>query len=63
MEHYPRGTIEVSEWCRKCAKYTMHRVDGVKLGPCLVCLKRLETDSEKKKDEPLQGMQLDLFGK
>lgn len=40
MQHYTRNTVEVSEWCRKCGKKTMHRVDGVKLGPCLDCLNR-----------------------
>lgn len=38
MQHYTRNTVEVSEWCSKCGKYTMHRVDAPKLGPCLVCL-------------------------
>jgi hypothetical protein len=43
MQHYTRNTLEVREWCRKCNKATMHRVDAPKLGPCLECLKRLET--------------------
>ena len=41
MQHFTRNTVEVSEWCSKCGRNTMHRVDGVKLGPCLDCLKKL----------------------
>jgi hypothetical protein len=26
-EHYTRNTVEVSAWCAKCSKRTMHRVD------------------------------------
>lgn len=59
-QHYPKSTVEASAWCKKCRKDTMHRVDGVNLGPCLVCLKKL---MPKPKWEPLQGIQLDLFGK
>lgn len=42
MEHYPRNTVEVGAWCSKCHKETRHRVDGVKLGPCFDCMKRLD---------------------
>lgn len=38
MEHFTRNTIEASAWCPKCGKNTQHRVDGVKLGPCIDCL-------------------------
>lgn len=41
-EHYQRNTVEVSAWCNRCGKDTPHRVDAPKLGPCLVCLARLE---------------------
>jgi len=41
-QHYTRNTVEASEWCARCHKDTMHRIDGVKLGPCLDCIKRLE---------------------
>lgn len=39
-QHYTRNTVEVSAWCKKCRKDTMHRVDGVKLGPCLPCMNK-----------------------
>jgi DNA-directed RNA polymerase subunit RPC12/RpoP len=37
-EHFTRNTVSASYWCSKCGKPTMHRVDGVKRGPCLDCL-------------------------
>ena len=49
MQHFTRNTVEASEWCRKCGKRTMHRIDGVKLGPCLDCIAKLETEHAKPK--------------
>lgn len=59
MQHFTRNTIEVEQWCRKCKKPTMHRVDEVKLGPCLVCLKKLEIAVADRRREPEQT---ELFG-
>jgi ribosomal protein L44E len=42
MQHYTRNTISVSALCKKCGKYTQHRVDDTRLGPCLGCIERLE---------------------
>lgn len=41
-EHFTKGTVAASFWCKKCAKPTMHRVDTGRRGPCLVCLANLE---------------------
>ena len=41
-EHYTLLTQEVSAWCAKCHKATMHRVDGRRKGSCKVCMERLE---------------------
>jgi ribosomal protein L44E len=41
-EHFPRSTVSVSLWCAKCCKYTQHRIDGVKKGPCEECVAELE---------------------
>lgn len=49
MQHYTRGTIEVSEWCAKCGKNTMHGVNGVKLGACKECLARLLKEGEDRR--------------
>lgn len=34
-EHYTRNTLEVTAWCEKCQRFTQHRVDGGRRGPCL----------------------------
>lgn len=41
-QHFTRNTISASLWCNKCGKPTQHRIDGVKRGPCLECVERLE---------------------
>jgi hypothetical protein len=53
-EHFTRNTVEASFWCSKCAKMTMHRVDGVKRGPCLVCMERLATSPAPKKPKAVE---------
>lgn len=60
MQHYTRNTVEASEWCRKCNKHTMHRIDGVKLGPCRECIKRLEQPVIPGTVEP-PSEQLEMF--
>lgn len=45
MQHYTRGTVEASAWCRKCGKPTMHLVFGVKLGSCKKCISKLEAEN------------------
>jgi hypothetical protein len=61
-QHYTRNTVEASAWCRKCGKPTMHRIDGVRLGPCLVCLERLEAAADEPKPEK-PAQQIELFSK
>lgn len=39
-EHLTRNTVMASCWCPKCGKATMHRVDGVKRGPCMDCMEK-----------------------
>lgn len=60
-QHYTRNTVEASAWCRKCHKDTMHRIDGVKLGPCLDCIKRLNSPAPLGTVEP-EVEQRELFG-
>lgn len=60
MQHYTRNTVEASAWCLQCGKPTMHRIDGVKLGPCLACLERLQQEHDAKL--PPAAQQLGLFG-
>jgi len=49
-QHYTRNTVEVEAWCKKCSTFTMHRIDGVKLGPCLTCLAKLKTEHDAEAD-------------
>ena len=61
-QHYTRNTVEASAWCKRCNKPTMHRIDGVKLGPCLKCMDRHEAPGKiEPRSEPAEE-QLSLFG-
>jgi hypothetical protein len=43
-EHFTRNTVSASAWCSKCGRMTQHRIDGVRKGPCLECIDRLEAE-------------------
>ena len=45
-QHFTRNTVSASLWCAKCQKPTQHRIDGVKKGPCLECIARLEVEHD-----------------
>lgn len=45
-EHYTKATLECTAYCLRCAKDTQHRVDGVRRGPCLECIRKLEIKNE-----------------
>jgi len=49
VKHFTRNTVSAEAWCAKCKKHTQHRVDGVKLGPCLKCIARLEKEIAERK--------------
>jgi hypothetical protein len=34
-EHYTRNTETATAWCAKCQRFTEHRVDGGRRGPCI----------------------------
>lgn len=34
-EHYTRNTLECTGYCKKCQRFTQHRVDGGRRGPCI----------------------------
>jgi hypothetical protein len=42
-QHFTRNTVSAALWCAKCKKETQHRIDGVRKGPCLECITRLES--------------------
>ena len=61
-EHYSKFTVSASEFCKKCNKYTTHRVDGGRKGPCLECVEKLTTLSAQREiDERRAGRQENLF--
>ena len=67
-EHFTKNTVSVSAHCKACSKiagytkHTMHRVDGVKRGPCLECIERLSTEhAQREIDERRAGRQENLF--
>lgn len=41
-EHYTKSTVSAAFWCKRCARETLHRVDGGRRGPCYVCMEALE---------------------
>jgi hypothetical protein len=53
-EHYTRNTVWVTAWCKKCEKNTPHSTSGVRKGPCLICIERLEKEHERLKAAPKQ---------
>jgi hypothetical protein len=57
-EHFTRNTVMASVWCSKCGKPTMHRIDGVKRGPCMVCM---ETSTVPAQPKPIEVEQGSLF--
>jgi len=48
-KHFTRNTVSADAWCAKCQKRTQHQVCGVKLGPCLQCVARLDELYEEHK--------------
>ena len=60
-QHYSRNTVEVSAWCKRCARMTMHRVYDVKLGPCLVCQARLDEEHESRAKAEPTPQQMEMF--
>lgn len=43
--HFTKNTVSASAWCLKCNKQTMHRIDTGRIGPCLVCIEKLDTQA------------------
>jgi hypothetical protein len=54
-EHFTRKTISAAFPCAKCKKFTQHRIDDGRKGPCLECIKNLEVLHEAGATPPLSG--------
>ena len=39
-QHYPRNTVSVAAWCKKCQGMTQHTVSDRRLGYCIPCMER-----------------------
>jgi ribosomal protein L44E len=59
-EHFTRNTVSASFFCNKCGKFTQHRIDDGRKGPCLDCIARLDAAHAMKQAEP-EAVQGDLF--
>lgn len=66
-EHYTKNTLECTAWCSKCGRFTQHRVDGGRRGPCLehestgfqnTGLSKKQIDARKKRDKEKQNPRL-----
>lgn len=43
-QHFTRNTVSAEFWCSKCSKFTQHRIDKGRKGPCLDCCARLDQE-------------------
>lgn len=60
-QHFTRNTVSASLYCAKCQKQTQHRIDGVRRGPCLECIARLEKQHIEAVTTTPWEKQVDLF--
>jgi ribosomal protein L44E len=37
-EHFQKSCVEARTWCKKCFRYTMHKVSNGRPAGCLDCL-------------------------
>lgn len=52
-EHFTRNTVSASFFCNKCGKFTQHRIDDARKGPCLDCIARLEQQHKQATAKPI----------
>ena len=57
-QHYTRNTVSASAWCPRCNKFTQHRIDDARVGPCLDCLAR---PREPQVEKPELSPQFEMF--
>ena len=60
-QHYTKNTVSAEARCNKCGKQTQHLVQYGRLGPCCICVEKLNAAAAKPKHEPLKGEQLEMF--
>jgi len=60
-QHFTKSTVEASHWCGKCHVMTRHMVQMGRLGACLECLKKIDTEKAARDAQPPAATQGDLF--
>lgn len=55
-QHFTRNTVSAAFFCGKCSKFTQHRIDSGRKGPCLDCMARFDA---KKRDAEKNVVDLD----
>lgn len=60
-QHFTKNTVSAEFYCSKCGKFTQHRIDNGRKGPCLNCIERL--NQERQADRKAVETQEELFGR
>ncbi len=58
--HFTKDTTEAAIFCNKCMKETMWRIADGRRQWCIACYEKQQSP-EKKKEEPPQDIQQNLF--
>ena len=45
--HDAAPPVSASHFCTKCQKYTQHRIDSHRKGPCLECMARRKAEATR----------------
>lgn len=51
-QHFTSRTVSASCYCKKCEKFTQHRIDSNRKGPCLECIARLDAQHAQAQLQP-----------
>lgn len=60
-QHFTKSTVSASFYCSKCEKFTQHRIDDGRKGPCLDCIRRLDAQHDAPKAAPVPEKQKSLW--
>lgn len=60
-QHFTLNTVSASFWCGKCSRFTQHRIDSGRKGPCLDCIAKLEAQHGKTPKPAAEAEQQELF--
>lgn len=61
-QHYTSNTVSVSRWCNKCHAFTLHKVSGHRVGHCISCAEKQETEHQRRSSGAPVPKQERLFG-